>query len=395
MNNHYDVVIIGGGLVGLFLAFMLGKEDFKVALIEKQSLLPVVLQDDEFQTRVSAINPGCKSVFERLGLWSKIFASGRVSPYEEMFVWDSLGKGKIHFECTKIAQPCLGFIIENAVIHNALLAMLNPDPNVELISATPNAIFLPNHQSLGVKLPERTLTTKLLVGADGARSWVREQAQIQITSWPYDHEALVTNVRTEKSHAKTAWQCFLPDGPLALLPLVDEHICSIVWSARPQEIKRLQGMTEDQFNFEITNAFEGRLGKIQRIARQTVVPLVMSHAKQYIKSRIALIGDAAHTIHPLAGQGVNLGFLDAIVLAENIIAARNCRKDWGTYSELRNYERRRKSENWLMVLGMEVFKRLFESESMFFVGARSAGLRIVDNMDFLKNQFIGYATGLA
>lgn len=395
MNNHYDVIIIGGGLVGLFLAYILGKEDFKVALVERQPLQPVALSDGEFQTRVSAVNPGCKIVFEKLGLWSKIFDTGRVSSYEEMFVWDSLGKGKIHFECTKIAQPCLGYIIENAVIHNALLAVLSSAPNVELITATPNAIFLPNHQSLGVKLSGRAITTKLLVGADGARSWVREQAQIQVISWPYHHEALVTNVRIEKSHLKTAWQCFLPEGPLALLPLADEHLCSIVWSADPQEIKRLQKMTEDQFNFEITNAFEGRLGKIQRVAGQTVLPLVMSHAKQYIKPRIALIGDAAHTIHPLAGQGVNLGFLDAIVLAENIIAGRNTKKDWGSYSELRDYERRRKSENWLMVIGMEVFKRLFESESMFFVGARSTGLKIIDNIDFLKNQFISYAAGLS
>lgn len=395
MHDRYDVVIVGGGLVGLFLALVLSKSDFTVALIEQKSLHSTLLSLNTFQTRVSAINPGCKILFEQIGIWEKIQATGRISSYENMFVWDSLGRGNIHFDCTKVAQPSLGYIIENAVINNILLNELNNYRNFTAITATePTALHYINDEEIAIKLNDKKIAAKLIVGADGAKSWVRSVANMDTITWPYHHEALVTNVNVEKSHQRTAWQCFLPDGPLALLPLTDPHQCSIVWSSIPNEIARLRQLPENEFNFELTNAFEEKLGKITKIAPLISVPLVMIHAKEYVKARIALVGDAAHTIHPLAGQGINIGFQDAAVLAENIIRDRTSKKDWGSYIQLRDYERHRKSENWLMILGMEGFKRLFQTDSQFFINTRSFGLKMVDNFDFLKNKFIHHAMGL-
>lgn len=393
MDKHFDVIIVGGGLVGLLMAFALSKEDIRIVIVERNALKPVSLST-EYQSRVSAISPGCKILFENLGLWASIKTSGRVSTYEQMFVWDSQGKGQVHFDCTDIAEPALGYIIENAVIFNALFSAVSACQNITILTgeAIKEIAYGPNEVLL--KLLEFTLHGKLLIGADGSNSWVRKYTNIKTLSRSYNHEALVANVQIEKSHQKTAWQCFLPDGPLALLPLPDSHLCSIVWSSTPQEINRLQGMTEDQFNFEITHAFEERLGKIKKVSPHITLPLIMTHAKEYVKQRIALIGDAAHTIHPLAGQGVNLGFMDVAALSNVVHNCIKKRRDYGSYTNLREYERQRKSENWLMVVAMDALKRLFQSESLFLQNVRSLGLKVTNKTDFLKNQFIYHATGL-
>jgi 2-polyprenylphenol 6-hydroxylase len=407
VEKCYDVAIVGGGLVGLVFATLMAKKEFDVALVDASSLAPTDLSLQQSQLRVSAINPASKKILENMGIWATV---ERYCAFEKMFVWDSVGRGEIQFDCTEIGQPCLGYIVENAVLHNALLTELKKYSNVTIFAnAEPKAMVIESpsrpvrssqHQgdlatdSIVLQLAEQQIRAKLLVGADGGKSWVRRYAHIDCHEWSYDHEALVTTVATETKHQKTAWQCFLPSGPLALLPLLDENTCSVVWSASPMEINRLKNLTEAAFNLEITNAFEYRLGNIQRITNQISIPLTMRHAKEYINSRLALIGDAAHTIHPLAGQGANLGFMDALALACHIDTARSKNKDWGEYSLLRKYQRLRKSENWLMILGMEVFKRLFESKSQFFVSGRSFGLSAINNREYLKNKFIYHATGL-
>ncbi len=395
MQTDYDIVIVGAGIVGLVLACALVKESFEVALVEEKNVEQLSLQLDDFQLRVSAINLACVNIFKNLNLWDHILASNRVSPFEKMQVWDSLGRGKIFFDCTEIACSSLGFILENAVIVNALLVELKKYSNLTIFSNKKPLGIVTNENGIELKLVDISLTTKLIVGADGANSWIREYTKIACHSWPYCHESLVMSVHTEFPHQKTAWQCFLPDGPLALLPLFDDHICSIVWSSSPHEIRRLRNLEEASFNLEITNAFEGRLGKIKKISTDMALPLVMRHAKEYVKPRVALIGDAAHTIHPLAGQGVNLGILDAAELAENIIMARDNKQDWGDFICLRRFERRRKSSNWLMIIGMDFFKRLFQSKSLVAINLRSLGLNAVNKLDSCKNQLIYYATGLS
>lgn len=394
--DQFDVIIVGGGLVGLVLALSLVQQEFRVALVDSQAIESIALDEQRVQARVVAITPVTQRIFENLGVWDDLRVTDRVSPFEQMHVWDSVGRGEIHFDCTQIANPCLGYIIENALIQNVLLKNLATYQNFRLYSSKqPHSLsYTADAQHIELKAQDILLSAKLVVGADGAHSWVRQQTHIKIHTWPYHHSALVTTVNTELSHNKTAWQCFLPDGPLALLPMSDPHVCSIVWSSTKSEVERLQNLETRLFNFEISNAFEQRLGQISKISPDFNFPIVMRHAKEYIKNRVALVGDAAHTIHPLAGQGINLGFLDAAQLSDSLVQNRNLQKDWGEYRNLRAYERIRKTENWLMIAGMEAFKHLFGSESILVAQARSVGLNTVDHLGFLKKLFIYKAAGV-
>jgi 2-polyprenylphenol 6-hydroxylase len=400
MSTDFDVIIIGGGLVGLSLACLLVKQNYRVAIVESENIAPPPLEADTYQLRVSAINLASQEMFSKLGVWDKITATERLAPYERMFVWDSLGRGQIHFDCTQIAESSLGYIVENTVIYQALLQELSQYREVVFfanrqpieISFTQENIQL-SLSALQQSSKKELITAELLVGADGALSWVREYTKLDCYQWPYHHEALVTTVTTEQSHQKTAWQCFLRDGPLALLPLCSENHCSIVWSAPPHEINRLKQLEETEFNREITNAFEFKLGHLKRISRFASFPLNMRHAKRYVAQRVALAGDAAHTIHPLAGQGINLGFADVTCMAKHILEAKSKFNDCGNHSFLRRYERERKSDNWIMILGMEFFKRLFENQSQIAVSLRSIGLDFIDKSNFIKNQFVYKAIG--
>lgn len=399
MRADYDVVIVGAGLVGLVLASLLGRADLSVAVIETGQINKIDLDPNHYQLRVSAINLAVKEMFNDLDVWDEILNSNRLSAYERMEVWDSLGRGKIIFDSTEIAKPCLGYVIENAVMNNALLQELKQYPSVSLLSNCKPIELGMSEKTIEIRISHhqdsatKSLRSKLLVGADGAKSWVRQQSNIQNFSWPYHHHALVTTVKTEYSHQKTAWQCFLPEGPLALLPLFDKHTCSIVWSASPDYIASLLQATDRGFDLEISSAFEYKLGNIKKIGPLQTIPLQMQHAKTYINKRIALIGDAAHTFHPLAGQGVNIGFADAVSLAQTIISASLANQDFGDYRVLRKYERERKSDNWLMIFGMEFFKRLFQKSSLPIISLRSLGLEGVNKLQLLKNQFIYKAIG--
>jgi 2-octaprenylphenol hydroxylase len=237
------------------------------------------------------------------------------------------------------------------------------------------------------------LQTRLLVGADGARSWVREQCGIAVTSTDYHQRAVVATVRTEQPHRDTAWQRFLPGGPLAFLPL-PEGYCSIVWSTTPEHADALLAMDETAFCAALTDAFAARLGKVQSAVGRAAFPLSAQHAGRYVQPRIALVGDAAHTIHPLAGQGVNLGFADSAALAEVLIAALQKRQDIGSLGVLRRYERWRKGENLLMLEVMTGFQKLFGSELTAVRQARNLGLNLVQRLMPVKNLIIRRAMGL-
>lgn len=398
--EEYDIVIIGGGLVGLTAALLCTKQNFTVALISLGAP-PLTWDTSTIDIRCSAINGASQKIFQLLDVWEAIDKLG-ISPYQKMHVWDALGFGEITFDAAEIGKPELGHIIENRVMLKALWEKAQNTPNIKLIvPGKPISYSLENnHCELHLSLEadgdteiKKTIAAKVILGADGAHSWLREQAEIPKQGWSYEQSAIVAMLETEAPHQKTAWQRFLPEGPLAFLPLANSHFCSIVWTASPESSARRLQLTEQAFCEEIAQHFDYRLGKILSVGERRSFPLEMQHAKHYVKERIALLGDAMHVIHPLAGLGVNLGMQDALSLVEVLAKAKGKEEDIGQFQVLRVYERARKGPVLSMIALMEGFKRVFASQSSLMIGLRSLGLNTSDSLLYLKQKIMQTAIG--
>jgi len=393
MTDHYDIIIVGGGMVGAASALALGGSGLRVAVIEARAAQPYDAGADA-DLRVSAITQASQRIFTALGVWQTM-AARRISPFREMRVWDAAGSGAIHFDSADIGTATLGWIIENQIIQSALWEGLAAQSNIEVICpALPVEVSLAEDVARLVLDNGRMLNARLIVAADGADSRVREMAGIATQGWRYDQQGVVATVTPQRSHQDTAWQRFLPDGPLALLPLGNGR-CSIVWSTSPAQAERLLALDEDAFCQELSVASEGMLGDIVATGPRAAFPLRLQHARDYVRPRLALIGDAAHCVHPLAGQGVNLGLLDAAALAEVLLDARQAGRDIGVLKTLRRYERWRKGDNLLMMGVMDGFKRLFGAAWSPVRLVRNAGLTFTDNMQPVKNLIMRRAMGLA
>jgi len=392
---EYDLLVVGGGMVGAALALACSAQGLKIAVVESRE----PSRDwpkGEVDLRVSALSRASQRILDRLGrgptAWERIQGLG-VSPYREMRVWDAVGGASIHFDSADLGEPDLGHIVENRVTQLALWEQLEAAADIHLLcparglrlSLTPERALLDLDDG-------RRLVARLLVGADGRDSWVRAQAGITTSGWDYDQQAIVANVQTTRPHGETAWQRFLPTGPLAFLPLADGR-CSIVWSAVEARAWQLMALDDAAFLAELEAAFERHLGPLVAVGRREAFPLRLQHADRYVLPRLALIGDAAHAIHPLAGQGVNLGFLDAAQLADNIAEALARGRDIGGLWTLRRYERARRGGNMAMLGAMEVFKRLFGNRNPLLVAARNLGLAVTDRLPGLKQLFIEQALG--
>jgi len=390
--QEFDVVIVGGGMVGAAFACALDDTPLKVALIEGH-VPDLQWPKEHHDLRTSALSRASQRILESLQVWPYV-ESMRANAYTDMHVWDASGNGVIHFDCADIGEPSLGHIVENGVIMAALYKRLTEVHNVTLLCpATPLALIKDLNSYLFKLEDGTTLRSKLLVAADGSRSWIRQQAGIECHTHDYAQTALVTNVKTAKHHQHTAWQVFLPDGPLAFLPLKNGY-SSIVWSTGTQQAADLLALSDDDFRSALQRAFAGTLGEITETGERATFALRSLHAKQYVKPNLALIGDAAHTIHPLAGQGVNLGFADAACLAEVILEATNQGKDIGALSTLRRYERWRKGDNLSMLTAMSTFKYVFGGHSPVLRVGRNLGLNLTNRLTPAKNFFIRYAMGL-
>jgi 2-octaprenylphenol hydroxylase len=389
-KNEFDVIIIGGGMVGATLARALAPTRLRIALIEPQP--PQAEHTDTlFDLRVSAITRASQRIFEALGVWQDMVAR-RVSPFREMHVWEEQGK-EIHFDSADLSEPYQGHIIENSVITASLYDGLEQQANLQCLFGHSCRHLERQAQTWQVQLDDGSqLQAALLVGADGSRSWLRQQAQISVRGWDYDHAAVVTYVKTEKPHQDTAWQRFVNKGPLAFLPLTDGY-SSIVWSTQPDNAKRLCDLPETDFADELANAFALRLGQITHVGPRAMYPLRFLMAEQYVKEGIALVGDAAHTMHPLAGQGVNLGLLDAAALAEVVQAAGNARRCPGSLQTLRRYERWRRSENMSMLMMVDQIQRLFGNEQPGLRWLRTTGMDIVGRIPLVKDEILEHAMG--
>lgn len=391
-SQHFDIIIVGGGMVGLTLACALGGSDLSVAVIEAQPPQDVSAQD-EYDLRVSAISRASQKVFENLGAWPHMQAR-RISPYEHMHVWDAAGDGQIHFSAADLGVDVLGHIIENRLVQFGLFSAMQQHKNLHWMCPIKiSKIVCGDGEQKVVLADGAELTARLLVGADGAHSQVREAAGITLEQSPYQQKGVVCVVQSTKHHQFTAWQRFLSTGPLAFLPLSDGR-CSIVWSATDAEADRLLALDDKSFGHELERAFDYTLGAVTAVGQRAAFPLIRRHAERYVIPGVALIGDAAHTIHPLAGQGVNLGILDATSLAQVLLEAQRQRHDIASLAVLRRFERWRRGENTLMMYSMSGFKNLFGSDQTVLVNLRNAGLNLVNSLGPVKHAFMRRAMGL-
>ncbi len=388
-----DVAIVGGGMVGLAVACGLQGCGLRVAVLEQNPPQPLP-ESAPPALRVSAINAASEKLLTRLGVWSSIVAN-RASCYHGMEVWDKDSFGRIAFDDRSMGYSHLGHIIENDVIHQALWQRAQQCQDVTLMApaGVQQVAWGENEAFLTLK-DGGMLTARLVVGADGANSWLREKADIALTSWDYRHHALVATIRTDEPHEAVARQVFHGDGILAFLPLSDPHLCSIVWSLPPLEAASMQDTTEEAFNQALDMAFDNRLGLCHVESERLVFLLTGRYARQFAAHRLALVGDAAHTIHPLAGQGVNLGFMDAAELVNELKRLHGAGKDIGQHLYLRRYERSRKHSAGVMLASMQGFRELFAGTHPAKKLLRDLGLKLADTLPGVKPQLIRQAMGL-
>ena len=388
-----DIIVVGGGMVGASFACAAAQQGFTVTILDVNKDDFSYL-DEEADIRVSALTRASQKILESVGAW-QLMPEGRSSPYQDMHVWDAMGDGVIHFDSADLGEPNLGHIVENGIILQSLYRVIENTPGINFIApAVITSIeYFDDHVEVSCE-DGLSLSADLLVGADGARSRVRELAGISTRGWAYDQTGVVATLTTENPHQFTAWQRFMPTGPLAFLPLADGR-SSIVWSTSPEQAEELLALEDEAFCDAVTTAFEGTLGRVTATSKRGAFPLRMQHANEYVKPRLALIGDAAHTIHPLAGQGVNLGFGDAASLVDVIAEAKATGKDIGDYSVLRRYERWRKGQNVSMMASMDGFKRLFSNNNSLLGSIRNLGLNLMNKMTPMKNMVMRQAMGLS
>ena len=413
MSTIYDVVIVGAGIAGTSAAAALVESGLRIALVDTQD--PRVKEVpqarchvDDFSPRVSAITPANAQWLDDIGVWSKL-KSEKVQPYANMEVWEELGSGRIQFDALDYQRPCLGYIVENSALLGACFDALGASDGGDVVDCYFGARIRTIHfdrqqQVREVVFEDGTrLGAKLLIGADGANSFVRRALNIPSREWDYQQSAIVCTVETEKSHEETAWQRFSERGPVAYLPLRDTldndnschaHFSSIVWSLDTKQARSVYALDKGAFSDALARELEGRLGCIKSVSERFMFPLRQRHAKSYVAEQALLLGDAAHTIHPLAGQGLNLGLNDVHALVGILKDAHSKGYELAHPVLLKRYQRQRKSENMAMMLGMEGFKRLFGSTDPMMRLLRNTGVNTVNEHTFIKRQIATRAMGL-
>lgn len=392
MKQEFDLIIVGAGVVGATLAAALCGSGLHIAILDAREP-PRFDPKADWDLRVFALSPASRQLLEAVGAWKSIPA-GRVCAYTAMQVWDATGRGRIKFDCAEVGEEALGYIVENRLLQHALWQRLEQAGNITVIHpARPDAVhFDAQHVVLSLQGGGR-LQARLLVAADGADSTLRKLADIETKGASYRQQAVVAHLSTKKPHCNTARQRFLPGGPLALLPLADGRV-SLVWSLDDPRADEIRALDDAQFCAAVAQASEYVLGEITGTTIRAAFPLQRLRARAYVRPRLALIGDAAHAVHPLAGQGMNLGLLDVAALSAVIHAAvaREC--DIGDLAVLRRYERARKGDNLAMIVALDGFKRLFGNDIRPVALLRNAGLNAVDRFTPLKSAFMRRAMGL-
>jgi len=391
MKKEFDVVIVGGGMVGAAVACSLGGSDLKVAVVERA--LPEKFEAEQpHDLRVSALSIASKNILETIGAWEGVL-SRRSCPFKRMRVWETAGDTE--FNSDDINYPELGHIVENRITQLALLERLVEFDNIELIApANIKSINYTGSEQTVLELDDGSeLQARLLVAADGGNSRVRQTVGLGVNSWDYKQHAMVIYIETDYGQQDITWQRFVPSGPQAFLPLTG-HYGSIVWYNSADEVRRLKTLSNEDLITELTATFPDCLGKVKQVLGVASFPLKRQHAQQYVKPGVVLVGDAAHMINPLAGQGVNIGLLDAAALGEVLIDAHAKGESIDDITVLKRYEKMRRNENLRMMTVMDIFYRVFSNEIFPVKFFRNLGLGLAERVLPAKNKVMRMAMGL-
>lgn len=388
-----DVAVVGGGMVGAATALALARAGFATALVEARAPAPWSI-DDEVDLRVVGLAPSSIALLDELGVWASI-RSLRTSPYAHMHVWDAASGAAIHFDAAQEGRDLLGYIVENNLVQWQLWQALEAAGVRRICPAKVSGYeVLEDRVQLTLSGAEtEALSARLLVAADGAASPLRSMAGIETRGRDYAQRGIVAHVQTERAHEGTAWQRFLDTGPLALLPLSDGR-SSNVWSLPEDEAQRVLALDDTAFFQELGVASDFRLGRILGATPRAGFPLRLQLAETYQAERFVLLGDAAHAVHPLAGQGVNLGLRDVAELRDTLIAARDAGSDIAAAHVLRRYARRRRSADTMDALGFDALARVYAWQAPPLVAARGFGVRLIDRLSPIKRRLAEHAAGL-
>jgi 3-demethoxyubiquinol 3-hydroxylase len=387
--NQFDCVVVGGGMVGAASALTLADLGLKVAIIEKAA--PAAFSPEQaFDLRVSAISLASEQLLKQLGAWQQL-QQWRMCPYKRLGVWE-LEQSYTEFNAQDIQQAHLGHIIENRLIQLSLWQKMQHHNSITVLC--PETLIKLEQSSVEVQLTTSSgvLHAKVVIGADGANSLVRHLTHIGTTGWEYAQSAMLINVLTKEPQQDITWQQFFQSGPLAMLPLPG-NCASLVWYHEKDEIKRLSALSHDNLEQEISQHFPKRLGAV-KVIDKAAFPLARRHANQYYKGRVLLVGDAAHTINPMAGQGVNLGFKDVKALQQVIAQAMGDGESWHCEQVFARYQQQRRTDNLLMMTTMDALYLSFGHVSPLVKLARNAGLMMVNKLPSVKNKALAYACGI-
>ncbi len=385
----YDVAIVGGGMVGSALACALAESDLKVALVEPHAP-PVFDPEAPCGLRVSAISYASENILKALGAWEGII-SRRACPYRRMLVWEKDQAIETNFNSASLGLPHLGHIVENAIVQLALHESMSTLDQVTMYCPAESETVDLMAQKITLNTGE-SFSAKLIVAADGAHSRLREMAGIPLTQRTYNQHALVATVETVLPQQDITWQCYAPTGPQAFLPLPG-HQGSLVWYASPAQVQTYHQIPESKLMDEIQRAFPERLGEITGISSKGHFPLIRRHAQTYVRPGFVLLGDAAHTIHPQIGQGVNMGFLDMAALAETILQAHAQGEDFSRARVLKRFERWRRWDNTLTIGITDQLYSIFRSQSRLAQHIRNTGFALADRTPPLNKLLASFAVG--